>query len=329
MGAGCSETRKPNKNKIEQTKSISNQKGILPSKEDNSKQKVSNNIYPLNPKKNNNKNNIIKMKLNIGENDVNKYIKILYNIKKEVLKIDGDNINIINELNESNTELYINNKKYKYKSYFLPDKEGIYDIKLNIKILMKSCCCLFLNCTNLISLDLSSFNTHQVTNMACMFQNCDKLKNLDLSSFNTQNVTNMYRLFSGCYNLQSINLSSFKTQNVINMSYMFYECYNLKSLDLSKFNTQNVTDMSNMFENCQNLTNLDLSSFDTSNVINMSRMFDECYNLKRLDLSKFNTKNVNKIKNMFGNCYKLESVVINKEAPNIADIIDKDKIIYA
>ena len=351
MGVVCNEKRKSVKNNMEAAKPIANRnlqgnnleiknskklKRIPPSEEGNSEQKDSNNLYKdksinnsssIEAKKSN-KNNIIKMKIHIGKDDVNKYAKIVYNTGKNVLNIEDCNINILNELNESNTELYINNKKYKYKSYFLPEKEGIYDIELKIKILMKSCCCLFHNCHNLISLDLSSFNTHNVTNMACMFENCKKLQNLDLSSFKTQNVTIMYRMFSGCYNLQSINLSSFNTQNVTNMNGMFLECYNLKSLDLSKFNTQNVTNMACMFENCQNLQNLDLSSFNTQNATNMHGMFDECYNLQRLDLSSFNTQNVTNIKNMFGNCYKLASVVINREASNIEKMINKCKIIY-
>ena len=31
-----------------------------------------------------------------------------------------------------------------------------------------------------------------------MFFNCDSLTNLNLSNFNTQNVTNMYGMFYGC-----------------------------------------------------------------------------------------------------------------------------------
>ena len=42
-----------------------------------------------------------------------------------------------------------------------------------------------------ISLDLSNFNTQNVTNMVGMFYSCESLKSLDLSNFNTQNVTDM------------------------------------------------------------------------------------------------------------------------------------------
>ncbi len=239
--------------------------------------------------------NIIKMKLIIENNDVNKPTKILYRINK---KIEGCDIN---ELNDINTELYINGKQYKYKSYFTPEKEGTYDIQLNIKILMKNCCCLFYG-LNLQNLDLSSFNTQNVTNMSYMFWNC-KIQNLDLSSFNTLNVTNMIYMFGECRNLKSLDLSSFNTQNVTNMSYMFYLCSNLQNLDLSSFNTKNVTNMSYMFWNCINLQTLDLSSFNTQNLKSYDSMFYSTYNLKR--------------------------VIISYEASRISNILSENIIFYA
>ena len=60
--------------------------------------------------------------------------------------------------------------------------------------------------------------------MDLMLSYCHKIKNLDLSSFYTKNVTNMAGMFMCCYNLISINLSSFNTQNVTNMKEMFRFC---------------------------------------------------------------------------------------------------------
>ena len=114
--------------------------------------------------------NIIKMKIVIEKFDVNKPTKMLYNIKEKIPDCD------VKELNEENTELYINGKRYKYKSYFTPEKEGIYKIQLIIKILMKSCCCLFYDLNCLKSLNLSSFNIQNVTNIKCMFYNCNNLE---------------------------------------------------------------------------------------------------------------------------------------------------------
>ena len=80
---------------------------------------------------------------------------------------------------------------------------------------------LFTNC-KMRSLDLSSFNTSNVTDMRGMFENC-KAQSIDLSSFNTSNVTNMHRMFKFC-EAQSINLRSFNISNVTDTSDMFYEC---------------------------------------------------------------------------------------------------------
>ena len=76
---------------------------------------------------------------------------------------------------------------------------------------------MFHECSNITNIDLSSFNTQNVTNMYCMFHNCSNLTNIDLSSFNTQNVTNMYRMFDVCFKLKEIKLKiGSKIENEIN-----------------------------------------------------------------------------------------------------------------
>jgi len=217
---------------------------ILPSSIDINIKPTGERILPELNNINTTTNNIIKMKINIKEKDVNKLTKILYNI--DGIRSDCD----LKELNESNTELFIDGKQYKYKSYFIPKKEGIHEIKLIIKNLMKNCCCLFFGLSNLQSIDLSLFKTQNVTNMSRMFCNCYNLQSLDLSSFNTKNVTNMSFMFSDCKNLNSINLSSFNTQKVTDMSEMFCNCYSLKNLDLFSFNTKNIKDIGNIFSGC-------------------------------------------------------------------------------
>ena len=50
-----------------------------------------------------------------------------------------------------------------------------------------------------------------------MFYRCESLESVNLSNFNTQNVTNMSYMFSDCSCLNNLNLSNFNTQNVTNM----------------------------------------------------------------------------------------------------------------
>ena len=42
--------------------------------------------------------------------------------------------------------------------------------------------------------------------MSHMFYKCDSLANLNLSNFNTQNVTNIYNMSSLCKSLKKINI---------------------------------------------------------------------------------------------------------------------------
>ena len=170
---------------------------------------------------------------------------------------------------------------------------------------------MFAGCSSLTSLDLSSFNTSKVTNMVAMFGGCSSLTSLDLSGFNTSNVTDMVAMFEGCSSLTSLDMSSFNTSNVTNMAYVFNECQSLTSLDLSNFNTSNVTNMKSMFSSCSSLTTLDLNGFNTSQVIGMQGMFSRCLSLTTLDLNGFNTSKVTNMQDMFRGCSSLTNLELN------------------
>ena len=79
---------------------------------------------------------------------------------------------------------------------------------------------MFYNCTGLVNLNVSQFNTVKVTSMRYMFYSCSWLINLDLSNFNTNNVTDMSGMFSGCERLQRLDLRNFNFSNVNNYNSM-------------------------------------------------------------------------------------------------------------
>ena len=156
--------------------------------------------------------NEITITLEINRFDINKKIYFLGNSSKIVN---------LKEMNELNTDLYIDNIKYKFEKYFIPKKEGLYTVKILFHFYIKDCGYMFYNCDNLKSIDLSLFDTKNVTDMNNMFSGCSELKNIDLSSFDTKNVTDMNNMFNFCWNLQNINLSSFKGKNNINIKNIF------------------------------------------------------------------------------------------------------------
>ena len=87
---------------------------------------------------------------------------------------------------------------------------------------------MFAGCMGLTNLDLSSFDTKKVTNMAGMFEICVGLTSLDLSSWDTSIVTDMSEIFFSCENLVAIYVSKdWTTSAVTSGSKMFYGCTKL------------------------------------------------------------------------------------------------------
>ena len=60
--------------------------------------------------------------------------------------------------------------------------------------------------------------------MSCMFYNCSSLEELNLSNFNTNNVSNMSYMFWRCKSLKELNLSNFNINDETNVFGMFWDC---------------------------------------------------------------------------------------------------------
>ena len=137
----------------------------------------------------------IELIIEVNGNDTNKDIFFLNNINN-ISEEEKQNQNIHNllEINEFNTDLYINNKKCEFKKYLTHINEEIkeYHIELVFKydFLIKNCSYMFYNCKNIAFIDLSKFNTLNTVNMSNMFYGCNNLKSIKLSTlFNTTKVT--------------------------------------------------------------------------------------------------------------------------------------------
>ena len=154
---------------------------------------------------------------------------------------------------------------------------------------------MFVNCSSLISLDLSSFDTRNVTNMKYMFEKCSALESIVFgNNFDTSKVTTMYWMFKECSSLSSLNLTNFNTSKVTNMNAMFQGLLKITNITLGEyFDTSKVTDMGSMFNECKILTSLDLSGFTLKENINLSYMFRMCNKLMYLDIRNCEFVNAN------------------------------------
>ena len=186
---------------------------------------------------------------------------------------------------------------------------------------------MFSGLTNLTSVDVSEFDTSEVTNMSGMFQGCESLTAGGVTgTLDTSGVTDMSNMFAGCTSLESLDFAQpvqqqgllqtmgrlflgtqsdggFDTSKVTDMSGMFRGCASLTGAGLKeRLNTANVTNMSNMFAGCTGLTDLDLNGIDTTKVTNMSGMFRGCTGLRTLNVASFDTRAVTNMSGMYDGC---------------------------
>ncbi len=200
--------------------------------------------------------------------------------------------------NEDSIEVTTDNDKYTFTQYL---KNVIQVGNLNYALIR------FSNCTNVESINFTGgFNISPITtSLAYMFYNCSKIQSLNLSSFNTSNITSMLYMFYSCTSLTSLNISSFDTSKVTSFENMFYNCSSITSIDVSNFDTSLATTIAGMFGSCSSLINLDVSNFKTSNVQSMQRLFSGCTNLQNINVSNFDTLNVTMMDSMFSGCNSL------------------------
>ena len=120
---------------------------------------------------------------------------------------------------------------------------------------------------------IDKFITNKSINMKGMFNECCELKYLNLSNFDTSNVTDMSYMFYCCEKMKEIKgINKFNTIRVGDMKQMFNECKELEYLDLSNFKTQIVNSMRSMFENCNKLKYLNLSNFTIKDICDTEDM---------------------------------------------------------
>jgi surface protein len=125
-----------------------------------------------------------------------------------------------------------------------------------------------------------------------MFGHCGLLSSLNLSGWDTSEVTDMHAMFSECRELTTIgDIEKWETANVTNMSYMFNCCLKLETQSISNWNTSNVTDMNDMFSNCYKMKRIDVSGWDTSKVTDMVAMFNNT-NCTIINIANFDMSDV-------------------------------------
>ena len=166
-------------------------------------------------------------------------------------------------------------------------------------------------------LNISNLNTKNVRSMNGMFSNLSTsgFKDLDLSKWDTSNVTDISRMFTLNYSTEKINVSNWDTSKITKMEDAFSGTHNLKEIKgIENWNTSNVKTIHNMFSYSENLKSLNLSKWNTSNVEDMSELFLGAEGLAYLNIENWDTDKVESFDNIFSNTALTHLKIGNKFA---------------
>jgi len=130
--------------------------------------------------------NYISAEINISEEDINKDIRIInsyeerirhYNIRP--IKDEANKYENEKEIKD-NCKIKINNNYIDFNYFYKFKEKGKFIIKYLFKNNITKVDYIFNECKLLINIDLSNFNSQNITNIKGMFSWCESLKNINL-----------------------------------------------------------------------------------------------------------------------------------------------------
>lgn len=168
---------------------------------------------------------------------------------------------------------------------------------------------MFRACQSLTTLDVSNWDTHNVTDMGYMFDNCSSLLKLDFKNWNVSKVKTFERFLAFTDSLIEIkNYEQWDLSSCENLlAFLQYNGVEADSssgihvLNLGGWDVSNVKSFAYMFNNTHLRYINGLNKWNTLGVLdengnypgrNFECMFQTCWDLQELDLSSFNTSNV-------------------------------------
>jgi surface protein len=116
----------------------------------------------------------------------------------------------------------------------------------------------FSGCSSLSYLDVSRWNTSNITTFLQTFINCSSLTTLDTKNWDTSSVTIFQNTFQNCSNLNTMDVSNWNVSNVVDFNFCFYIC-NLQELNCKNWELRKAgVRLDNIFRNssipCDNYT---------------------------------------------------------------------------
>ena len=144
-------------------------------------------------------------------------------------------------------------------------------------------------------IDLTDLDISELDDLSGVFARLNKVEVVDISGWDTSNVTTMEDMFRKCSKLKNIiGIENLDVSKLEDVSYMFYGGENLVELDLTNWNPKLLQKTRYMFFGCSNLKIIkNIENWQLPNIKDVSYMFYYCAKLD-VDLSNWD---LTKIKN--------------------------------
>ena len=202
-----------------------------------------------------------------------------------------------------------NSSFYPVYAWFEEDTGTMYYYSESEKILLnESSSNMFSRFESLLDVDLTGFDTKNVTSFSNFFEHCYSLKTVDLSNFNFSSTHSLDSFFYNCKNLKTIIFGTMNYSNITGISSMFDGCESLEEIDMSSFHLGKINSANRLFNNCKSLKTVNISGLDLSGSEYFYEVFKNCTSLESIDLSNVNLSGVKTVWGVFENCEKLKSV---------------------
>lgn len=136
--------------------------------------------------------------------------------------------------------------------------------------LIGDCQMFFRACSNLTTIDLSIFDTTDVTSMSSFLRSCPKVTSVDIRSWNVAKMTTLTSLFNSCTLLASINMTGLNFAAVTNIGSAFFYTA-ITSIDLTPFANSLLAFIDYAFAGTK-ITSIDMSPIQVGPLISIESL---------------------------------------------------------
>ena len=177
--------------------------------------------------------------------------------------------------------------------------------------------------TKIKEIDLSNFDTSEITSMDNMFYKCRLLTDFNLINNNLSKLKSMKGMFTICPELSTVKFENIDFLELTSIKEIFIDCNHLINIRFINLNFTSLTAMEKIYNNSRsydNLNNITFENIDMTNVLTMEKMFSDCRSLKYIKFINIKAYKLKSLEEMFFNSGLIDALFFNFNSPNLESV---------